>query len=356
MTALDSEGRDETTVVVTREIAAEAAVWIARLHGPQRSPVMEKECLAWQARSAAHRLAFERCTEVWEAVPGVRLADAYASAAPRAGSDASLGGPEGSRRMLSIVAGLVFVAAGAFYVAMNGADSHVTKVGEQQLVLLDDGTRMTLNTDTEVRVKFRDAERSVSVERGEALFEVAKDAHRPFVVTAAGSEVVAVGTAFAVRLVDGQAHVGDSLAVTLIEGQVMLRPKSGLLARGAAPPKPVSMQAGERVLLSVVRGISTDASERVDRPNIDQLMAWKRSEAVFDDVSLQDAVAEMNRYSRTRVVLQSDAALANLRVSGLYRTGDTAGFAQAVATLHGLSLRERGGRLELALPPRAIPR
>ncbi|MGC4079308.1 MAG: DUF4880 domain-containing protein [Rubrivivax sp.] len=66
---------------MTPEIAAEAAVWVARLHGPQRSRQMELECLAWQQRSAAHREAFERCTDTWQSVPGVTLASAFAASA-----------------------------------------------------------------------------------------------------------------------------------------------------------------------------------------------------------------------------------------------------------------------------------
>ena len=74
------------------------------------------------------------------------------------------------------------------------------------------------------------------------------------------------------------------------------------------------------------------------------------SEAVFDDVSLAEAIAEVNRYDRTQIVLVGDASLARLRVSGVYRTGDTAGFARDVAALHGLVVHEREGRLELAKP------
>ena len=66
--------------VVTPEIAAEAAVWIARLHGPDRSSQMERECLAWQARSEAHSVAFERCTDTWQDVASATLRD-YATAA-----------------------------------------------------------------------------------------------------------------------------------------------------------------------------------------------------------------------------------------------------------------------------------
>jgi transmembrane sensor len=82
-----------------------------------------------------------------------------------------------------------------------------------------------------------------------------------------------------------------------------------------------------------------------DRPRLDQVLAWKRGEAVFDNASLPEALAEMNRYSATPIM--ADPSLAALRISGLYRTGDNAGFARAVAALHGLVLRAHADRLEL---------
>ena len=77
-------------------------------------------------------------------------------------------------------------------------------------------------------------------------------------------------------------------------------------------------------------------------------MAWRRSEAVFDDVTLSEAVAEMNRYSRKVIVLVGDDSFKSLRISGLYRTGDNASFARAVAALHQLVVHDRGELLELS--------
>lgn len=228
---------------------------------------------------------------------------------------------------------------------------YATAVGEQRLVLLEDGTRMSLNTETRARVNFSPTQRAVTVEEGEALFEVAKDPKRPFIVRVAGSEVVAVGTAFSVRFVGAGSHAADQLAITLIEGQVTVRPAPGIVPGEISPAKPLPMQAGERVRLGKAPSTSNpSASEQVDRPNIEPLVAWKRSEAIFDDVSLADAVAEMNRYNRTPIVLVGSPSSAQVRVSGLYRTGDSAGFARAVAALHGLVARERAGRLELGPP------
>ena len=353
-----SENEDPAPVV-PGDIAAEAAVWIARLHGPDRSPQMERECLDWQALSAVHRLAFERCTEVWEAVPRVRLADAYASSALQGSFPAAAWRGGGFRPRIWALASLLILGTVCAAIAINRwyiGDVYATQVGEQQVLMLEDGTRMHLNTHTRVRVKMSADRRRVQLESGEALFEVAKDAARPFVVRAAQSEVVAVGTAFSVRLEDDVVPSEKALAVTLIQGQITVEPvataQSALatLARGLAPVAPVVMHAGERLRLTRPDTPLAPTGQMIDKPRIDELVAWERSEAVFDDVSLSEAVAEMNRYSRVPLVLVGGDAVSTLRVSGVYRTGESMSFARAVAALHGLVVREREGRLELLLP------
>ena len=346
--------------VVTPQIAAEAAVWIARLHGPSRSPKMERDFREWQARSAAHRLAFERSTDIWEAVPRIRVQDAFASAAMQAAaSDTDGAGGRGwgrgsglSRRWALLLALPALAAAAALFIVVQGrGEAYATQVGEQRQVLLDDGSRMTLNTDTQVRVRLGAKQRAIEVQRGEALFEVAKDSHRPFVVHALGSEVVAVGTVFSVRLADKGPERAEALDVTLVEGQVSVQPDPSAGSKGVSPSSPVLMKAGERLSLIKTAAAAQDhVSQQLDRPRIDRLLAWQRSEVVFDDMPLVDAVADMNRYCRTPIVLIGGAALDQLRVSGQYRTGDNLSFAKAISMLHGLKLQERAGRLELTLP------
>ncbi|RZI59604.1 MAG: DUF4880 domain-containing protein [Rubrivivax sp.] len=373
------------------EIAAEAAVWIARLHGPERSVQMERECRAWQGRSDMHRLAFERCTEVWEAVPGLTLADAFSAGSRELGELALVG----RRRRkwawggVGLAGAALGLAVGAALLAGRGAPSYSTGIGEQRSVLLADGSRVTLNTNTRVEVDLTPERRTVRVEGGEALFEVAKDARRPFVVRALDSEVVALGTAFAVRLGE-PATQGNALAVTLIEGRVSVRAASGTggaragagagADNGSARGRELTLLPGERVKFSkalppgqegrpadrsamgmtssTASGAGAGAGQEFvgtsvvtrDRPRIDQIIAWKRSEVVFDDVSLPEAVGEMNRYNREPIVLASDAALSRLRVSGSYRAGDSDGFARAAAMLHSLVVRRHDGRFELLRP------
>jgi transmembrane sensor len=317
---------------------------------------MERECLAWQGRSAAHRLAFERCTDTWQDVGRLTHSSytaATGAAEGRARAEKTTRTPRATRWPLALGIALVASTTGGLAVLQpwRHVDTYSTGVGEQRAVLLADGTRMSLNTATRVKVQLGSAQRTVRLEGGEALFEVAKDAHRPFVVQAAGSEVVAVGTVFSVRMTPQEPRVGDALAVTLVEGRVTVRSAPDRPKEGASPAEPIQLQPGDRVRLGEVVASSSKGAPQVktqmDRPRIEQVIAWKRDEAVFDDVSLADAVTEMNRYSRTPVVLVGDETLGRLRVSGLFRTGDVAGFARAVAALHALATIEREGRLEL---------
>lgn len=332
---------------VPREILAEAAVWVTRLHGPDRSPQMERDFRAWQALSAVHREAFERCTDAWINVGKIKVSTVYESVVAR--SPTRRGAGRGGVRWWAAGAASTGVLTIAMLVGLQWwqLGNFSTDVGEQRTVMLDDGSRMLLNTDTRVRVSFSAKQRTVDVQGGEALFEVAKDSARPFVVRVSSSEVVAIGTAFAVRYGSPTASEHGALTVTLIEGQVSVRPAAGVDADGVAPPRPISMKAGDRLRLDQLSSAAGAPPPKVDRPNVDEVIAWKRSEAVFDATSLLDAVTEMNRYSRTPIVLVDGLAGAPMRVSGRYRTGDNVGFARAVAHLHGLRITFEAGRLEL---------
>lgn len=346
---------DDPPPKVTRQIAAEAATWVARLHGPNRTREMELACLAWQARSAAHRHAFERCTEVWMEVPNAALAAGYVPTARPPGGGS--GGRQRRPGLVALAASCILVVAlsVAGWMYWGDENEYRTAIGEAQTVMLADGSRMFLNTDTHVQVDIDAKQRKVRMHGGEAAFEVARDAARPFVVRAASSEVVALGTAFAVRLTPAAAGAGEApvatLAVTLLEGTVAVRPVAGSTDHDMAPAQALVMRPGERVRLARAPGRDGVTREQLDRPRLDQVTAWKRNEAVFDRTSLMDAVAEMNRYSRTPLVLMGDLALSDRLVSGQYRTGDNAGFANALAALHGLVVRERQGRLELSKGP-----
>lgn len=333
-------------VTVTPEIAAEAAAWISSLHGPDRNQDMEDDFRAWQKLSPAHREAFEKMTDIWQAIPGTQAAQAFQQAREDDARRARRSRSTAWRWAVAAVAGVVVAVVMVGLQQWRERDLYASAVGEQRSVMLADGTRMLLNTASQARVNFEAKQRTVEVSAGEALFEVAKDPSRPFVVRVGGSEVVAVGTVFWVRFTDGPKQA-DALTVTLVEGEVKVRPTA---AGGGnlAPQKPVTLKPGDRLTLQH-DGLPSAAGVKVqlDRPNMEHAMAWQRHEASFDTTALADAVAEINRYSRTQIVLSKDVEEAKYLLSGTYRTGDSAAFANAVAMVYGLKVQEMDGRLEL---------
>jgi transmembrane sensor len=309
---------------------------------------MELQCLAWQARSAAHRLAFERCTEVWMEVPNAARAAGYVLPPTRRKAR-----PLALVSLMSLgvlVAGAVLAGAWLAIHAMPLGTEYRTAIGEAQTVVLADGTRMHLNTDTRLSVAFSPGRRSVDVARGEVAFDVAKDAARPFVVRAAGSEVQALGTSFTVRLATAGQAAAPVLSVTLLEGQVAVRPAAEAQLPTGTPTPAVILHPGERVQIGQASAGAVSL-QQLSSAALDQATAWKRHQVVFDKTSLPDAIAEMNRYSTTPLVLSDPDALSQLQISGSYPTGDNAGFARAVAAVHGLVVHERPERLELAPSP-----
>lgn len=215
----------------------------------------------------------------------------------------------------------------------SGTLTHVTHKGELRTVRLPDGSKVTLNTDSELRVAFSPQRRAVHLLRGQALFEIAHDAARPFVVEAADRNVTALGTVFEVRLDPGR------MEVTLVEGKVRVNPRtaSGITAASTI------LKPGEEFV--VERG----AAQRVERVDVGTKLRWREGFVEFADVPLGEAVAEINRYSE-RAVTISDRALAAERISGVFRTGDSDRFAAIVGELLPIEVQSHPDRIELLRP------
>lgn len=306
---------------------AEAAAWVARLHGDARTPDTDAGLKAWLDADPAHGDAFERATEIWAMIPGAALRRAADPAAP---AQVHILRPRLPLRQLALAASLLLVIGiGSFFWLLGGANGYSTAVGEQQVATLEDGSRIALNTDSRVEVRFDDAERLVELEHGEAMFEVAHNASRPFIVRAGNKQVRAVGTSFVVR------RQGDDVVVTLIQGKVVVTD-----LRAPRDVAPAWLAPGERLKAFA------DGPVRIDQQPVEAATAWRRGQAMFGDTPLADAVAELNRYGGPRIEVD-DPGLAALPVSGVFATNDTEEFAQAVAALHSLKIMKRGGTLHI---------
>ncbi len=235
----------------------------------------------------------------------------------------------------AITASVIVVGATVAWLNLQPQPTFTTRVGEQRLVVLEDGSRVRLNTDSALRVRFRKAERRVVLARGEAFFEAAHDASRPFIVEADGASVHAIGTKFDVR------RDGDAVRVTLLEGKVRVAEKHTAAAATLIPNQQLTVSGGH---VSPPR--PADALEA---------SAWTSGRLTFRSVALEDAIAEVNRYAVHKVALDGPAALGRQPITGAFDTGDTKSFADAVGLLLDLSAKaDSNGVLRLA--PRAPQR
>jgi transmembrane sensor len=324
-----------------RVARAEASAWIVRLHGPHRSAELEAGFRLWLNQHPENAQEFERVTAIWEAAP-----HATTAGLPRV---THWKRPSTPHRWTFATALLVACGAGVWLAVTYSRDPvFVTGIGEQRLVPLDDGTRLTLNSDSELKIDYTPDTRRVRLIRGEAFFEVAHNPRRPFVVIARDQQVTAVGTAFEVRcepdhidvtLVEGKVTVTSTAdkAIAHLQDSVLTPPSSALKPL----PRRYLMTPGERLR------IAKAGSSKMDEPRVEAVTAWRRGEVMLDDTPLSDAVAEMNRYNKSALVID-ESRIANLKVSGIYHTGDSGGFAATVASLYGLRVTETHDQIHLS--------
>jgi transmembrane sensor len=198
------------------------------------------------------------------------------------------------------------------------AAEFTTQVGERSSITLPDGSTVTLDTDSRIKVAFDSQVRRVRLLAGQAWFEVAKNQPRAFVVEASDRKVTAHGTAFDVRLYD---H--DRVQVTLIEGRVSVE---ALNPSGAGPNTPVDHEdllPGDQLVATGTR----PATKR--KTDVNKATSWREGQIIFDDDTLAEAVAEVNRYSAKKIVL-ADPRLASLRMSGVFIAGHSDSFVETV--------------------------
>lgn len=375
----------------TAQIEETAASWLARRDGPAWSTDDEAKLQDWLEESLAHRVAFVRLDSMWRQASRLKVlgggfergavpppgewqlspffdrhagraatmagASASSSTAPAPAASSVEGQPDTShrlappsqamsvpaapfyrRRSRAVAAGLALL--GTFVIAwMLWPDGirRETRIGAVEAVDLSDGSRVTMNTDTQIRIKVTDAERRVELQKGEAFFEVARDPGRPFVVAAGNQLVVAVGTKFSVRRSDGEA---GELRVVVTEGRVRIA-RSGSVAATLAGTE---VGAGS-IARSGTGGVRIDGTP--ERP-VDEYVSWRAGYLLFRQTTLADAVAEFNRYNTTRLVIE-DPSLADVRIGGNFRATNIEAFVRLLEEDFVESLRvERRGE-EIAL-------
>jgi transmembrane sensor len=229
------------------------------------------------------------------------------------------GRPVSRRLILGATSAFAATLAGVGYVAWGRLERKAqfgTAKGEVRMIPLPDGSVVTLNTASKVAVEYSEARRNVRLLGGEALFDVAKDHVRPFVVSAGGTQVRAIGTSFTVR------HLPDAPVQILVqEGVVEVVEKSDRKRR-AIRLGPNSRANSSAHQISV--------STAITLPELRRELAWREGRIEFEGQTLAEAVAEFARYSDTTISVE-DPQMSREEIAGRFQGNDPIGFARAVA-------------------------
>lgn len=378
------EQGEQRTEADEDRILEEAAVWLMRLEAGEIKENSPDYC-AWLEASDDHQDAMARARITW----GVLGDHAKSPELTKARSDAlsrstdvaarrwqplnSREGEAGERsgwRARAIAAAMVVgliavpVAVLQFYgepptisepppaSAETIPTRYVTGVAETRVVTLPDNSRVSLDAATRVSVSYTATTRDITLLAGQAHFDVARDATRPFRVTAGDRTVVATGTSFNIEM------IGNEVLVTLLEGEVIVTDadadsqtlKASSEGSDRSTPErsstPVKLKPGQQLLAI------HDEAPRIDTaPNIEKTTAWRQGKVFLEEDMLPVAVARMNRYSRIRLVVADDS-LKGLEVGGVFNAGDTDAFIEALEAAFPVEARRMSASL-IELHPRS---
>lgn len=348
----------------------EALAWFARRQSADWTAEHEQAFQRWLAADAGHAEIYARCTAQWAKFDGMpadlvaqmrrqlardqaALARSEADATPTWPADTGKAHRQDAlprRRFLRPV----FATAGAgatlglagylgwrhFEARPLLIEAYSTERGQQKDVALQDGTRLRLDTATRLEVRYFKHRRDVRLTEGQAVFAVFPDAERPFHVLAGPVRVTVVGTRFSVRHTPAQAG-SDGVQVAVEEGQVHVARSGGAVSISAAAPGPVHLTAGQQ-LTSDAQGVFGPVSS-VPAGGI---APWREQRISFLDTPLRQALAELERYARTGLVVH-DPAVAALRLTGTFDPMNRSTLRLALPRVLPVRLKDVGGDTEI---------
>lgn len=293
--------------------------WIARLRSDAVSTEDRQAFALWLGEHQAHPQAMDEALELWDDLGAVRhLLPAIALPAQSANS---------SRWLPTALAAAACLVLAVFLWPQLESDpvslQYSSALGERLSVDLPDGSLARLNTNSSIVVTYSQDQRHITLQQGEAWFQVRPNKQRPFHVDAGETRVTAVGTAFNVYLTNSR-----STDVTVTEGVVRV---SDLGQPGNRAPASELLRVNQR-LVAGIDGWELSASD-----DIANQLAWQRGELVAEEMPLPELVAQLERYQQTRIII-ADPNVARLTVSGVLQLDQPEATLSAIAISLGLQV------------------
>jgi transmembrane sensor len=339
----------------TTSILEQASHWWELLHSGSASTADHREFGEWVARSPERVEAYLQTARLVKAIrspqliwPGtaaevlIREAKASPEAVLRfsTGRVAAPVDRAGTRhfhnRFAWGAAAVLFLGIGVAFFMLEAPQEFRTALGEQRSVLLADGSRVTLNTASAIEVTLRKGRRIVRLVQGEALFEVAHEASRPFEVRAGNGVLNDVGTQFNVDM------RSSGTTVTVVEGRVAVGATTPNGDAGAQTVHRRPGTASEALILGANDRIVITPSG-LGAPqhgvNVAASVAWTQRQLMFEHRPLSEVAEEFNRYNRDRIDIES-AELKRQEVTGVFEAKDPASFVAFLSSIPGVEIRE----------------
>ena len=315
------------------DIEAIASEWLARRDGQQWSDDLQRELDAWLDCTTAHRVAYLRLESAWlrthrmSALQRPMLDGMASERAPRPRNQSAAW-----RFAAALLAITLLAAGGSYWLSAPSDMNYQSALGARRDVILADGTHILLNTETKLRANIDGHRRHARLVEGEAYFEIAHDATRPFVVDVGDYMITVLGTKFAVR------RDGTAVRVSVVEGKVRLEAK----------------QPGEGkqtlVLTQNELAVATSSTALMLRRTVDQTssdLSWRAGKITFHDDTLQAAALEFNRYNAKKLVL-TDQRAAQVRIGGSFNADNVEAFARLLHDGFGLKVRDDGSTIRVS--------
>jgi transmembrane sensor len=293
--------------------------------------------------------------------------------------------PYRRRRFLAAAAtAIVLTIAGAVWWNAERYPNYATDIGERRSITLTDGSTVDLNARSKLRVEFSGAARRVELLDGQALFQVAKDKNRPFIVRSGEAIVRAVGTQFDVN------RKADGTTITVLEGRVAVysrvhpeakssgsaEPPSGsaphVSAQTSSPDHPLGTpltsghsspaqvnspgladpSGAAAIFLSAGEQVTVTPSQVLPAPahaDIAATTAWMERRLIFEGSRLSDVVQEFNRYNKRQLVIDGEQ-LSDFHVSGVYSSTDPASLIRFLREQPGMKITEDDNEVLISVP------
>lgn len=340
------------------QILEEAAEWLIEFSVGDDDTATRQKFDAWLRISPEHIRAYLEVLPIWEdgaLLPAdstsspealIALARSMDNVVPMTRKVQKLLAPSYSgqrRRRIAIAVAVVLLSIALGIVGWVQSVRHPTystQVAEQRFIELSDGSMVELNARSRVHIRFSEHERAVDLLQGQALFRVAKNSPRPFVVVSDGTRIRAVGTAFDVN------RVGTGTTVTVLEGRVSVaRDRSMVGIPGAT-----ALQASAPILLSPGEQV-TVAPRIIPRPmpvNVAAATAWTQRHFAFDASTLAEVVEEFNRYNARQLVIR-DPELGSLPITADFSSADPASLIRFLQAQRGISVNETEHEAQISI-------